>query len=67
MTLSLEDFLIIQDTVNESYQLHRNRIGDERAREVTNDLYEELINRHRIDTYERAVRTNWESGHIPEE
>lgn len=48
MTLTVGDLLMIEDTVRESYELHRQRVGDELAREITDDLYEELINRHRL-------------------
>ena len=47
MVLTVADLLIIEEIVNESYELHRKRIGDEMAREITDELYEQLINRHR--------------------
>lgn len=60
MTLTIEDLLIIEDTVKESYELHRKRAGDELAREITDELYEELIERHQVRA--NAARNGRDAG-----
>lgn len=49
MSLDWEDILIIAETVQESYRLHRRRVGPELAGEIADDLLDELIRKYDED------------------